>query len=70
MKAEMYEIECNKDDCYLRFHARATSHTQHHPGSTHLNGLSAAGLARIETARAEGYRVTVTVGGRSVGINN
>lgn len=79
MKTEMYECHATKtwlgenetpmDDTFY-FKVKATSHIQHHPGSTNLQGLSKAGLEKIRNLRADGYFVTVTVGGRGVGIEN
>ena len=77
---EYYTITCQKmgntpetqDDAeiYEVFRVRATSHTQHWPYSTFLNGLAPADLDKINSFRAKGYEVTTTVGRSSVGIEN
>jgi len=77
MRAEMYEIFGHKgnaafgtEESFIHFAIRANGHVQHHPGSTRLLGLSASGQRRIDAARKDGYCVRVTVGGRSVGVEN
>lgn len=78
MKAECYNITASKsalvngEPSYemVNFRVLCTSHTQHCPNSTFLNGLSKAGEREILRHRKNGYLLTVQVGGREVGIEN
>lgn len=78
MKAEYYNVTGSKSvfvngepsQEMVNFRVLCTSHTQHCPNSTYLNGLSKAGEREILRHRKNGYFLTVHVGGREVGIEN
>ena len=79
MKPEMYECHAAKTwmgenetpmEDIMYFKAKALGHIQRHPGGTRLLGLSVSGFKKINHLRADGYLVTVMVGGRYVGIEN
>jgi len=78
-KPEMYSCHAAKTwlgenetpmEDVMYFKVRATSHIQHRPGATNLQGLSKSGLEKIRQLRADGYFVTVMVGGYDCVIEN
>ncbi len=77
-KYEMYEIYCSKtvmvDDepkgISYHFLVRGTSHTQHIPGKTHIDGLAKSAEKNIKAYKDAGYIVTTEVGGRSAVVDN
>lgn len=64
------EATCPDEIKSKSFKVMATSHIQHHPGSTKLQGLSTSGDAKIKSLREQGYWLGVTVGGRLVTLDN
>jgi len=54
----------------VEFKVRGTSHIQHHPGSTTIQGIRKSAQVKIDQYRKDGYTLYTIVGGRTVVLNN
>ena len=54
----------------VTFNVRGTSHIQHHPGSTTIQGVTKSAQMKIDQYRKNGYYIYTYVGGHMVTLNN